>query len=382
MLYKRIVIKVGTSTLVGGTGRIDLGFLDFLAGQIHGLRKVGADVLVVTSGAIHAGAEIMGLSHRPATIPEKQAAAAVGQGRLMQMYLQAFAGHGITVGQVLLTREDFRDRKRYINARNTMLELFRHGIVPILNENDTVAVDEIRVGDNDTLAALVASNLEADLLILLSDIDGLYDGHPGSASASIIPVVKKIDDRIRSIAGGAGSDCGTGGMRTKIDAAAIAMDCGVTMIIANGRRENVIADIVAGKQVGTVFESQKTRRLCGRKRWIAFGAAPRGGIKVNEGAKTMICEHGKSLLAAGITDVIGSFSSGDMVKLMDADGNQFARGFVNYSAGEIEKLKGEKSSEIQRILGYKDFDEIIHRDNMALQRAVSGNRDSRNNEVV
>lgn len=250
---KRIVIKVGTSTLTSECGTIDRSYLTSLAGQIAGIKSGGVDVLLVTSGAIRAGMEKLGLSERPKTIPEKQAAAAVGQCLLMQVYSEVFGKHGIAVGQVLLTREDFDNRKRYLNARNTMLTLFHHGVVPIINENDTVAVEEIRVGDNDNLAALVASSLEADLLILLSDVPGLYDADPGkSASANIISTVTKIDAKIRAAAGGAKSN-GTGGMRTKIEAAEIAMNSGVTMVVADGRRENVILDIIAGKGIGTTF---------------------------------------------------------------------------------------------------------------------------------
>jgi len=369
--YKRIVIKVGTSTLTNEQGMIDRAYLESLVSQIADVKSGGTDELLVTSGAIRAGIERMGLAERPKTIPEKQAAAAVGQGLLMQVYSEIFERHDITTGQVLLTREDFGDRRRYLNARNTMLTLFRHGVVPVVNENDTVAVDEIRVGDNDNLAALVASSLEADLLIILSDVAGLYDADPAkSPHARVIPVVAQIDDRIRSIAGDA-RDSGTGGMRTKIEAAEIAMSCGVTMVVADGRRPNVIPDIAAGKQVGTMF-LPKTEPLCGRKRWIAFGAPARGGIVVNDGAKKMICERGKSLLAVGVTDVKGDFASGDIVNVLDRQGNQFARGFVNYSASEVERIEGKRSSEIEGILGYKDFDEVIHRDNMVLGDSVAG----------
>ena len=364
---KRIVIKVGTSTLTDKRGMLDRSYLTSLASQIAGLKSKGADVLLVTSGAIRAGMEKLGMSERPKTMPEKQAAAAVGQGLLMQVYSEVFGLHGISVGQVLLTREDFGDRRRYLNARNTMLTLFRHGIVPIVNENDTVAVDEIRVGDNDNLAALVASSLEADLLILLSDVSGLYDADPGkSSSAKVISVVTELDDKIRTAAGDAGSSDGTGGMRTKLDAAEIAMNSGIIMFVADGRQSNVITEIAAGKQIGTAF-IPKEECLRSRKRWIAFGAPVKGGITVNDGAKKMICERGKSLLAAGITGVEGKFSSGDMVKVLDKDGNSFACGFVNYNAGELERIKGKQSSEIEKVLGYKDFDEVIHRDNMVLR---------------
>ena len=365
--YKRIVIKVGTSTLTDERGMIDLSYLASLAGQIADVKARGSDVLLVTSGAIRAGMERMGLNERPKTIPEKQAAAAVGQGLLMHVYSEVFGLHGIATGQVLLTREDFGDRRRYLNARNTLLTLFRHGVVPIVNENDTIAVDEIRVGDNDNLAALVASSLGADLLILLSDVPGLYDADPAAhPSAKVIPMVKKIDAKIRAAAGETQSSDGTGGMRTKIEAAEIAMNSGVAMIVADGRSPNVIADIAAGKQAGTMF-LPKEESLRSRKRWIAFGSPVKGGIAVNDGAKKMICERGKSLLAAGITGVVGKFSSGDMIQVLDKEGNPFACGFVNYSAGEIEKLVGKQSSEIESILGYKDFDEIVHRDNMVLK---------------
>jgi glutamate 5-kinase len=367
-LYDKIVIKVGTNTLTDDLGAIDVGYMSELAEQIAQLRVHGAHVLLVTSGAIRAGIDKMGLTERPKTIPEKQAAAAVGQSVLMQLYSEAFRRFGITTGQVLLTREDFKDRTRYLNARNTLLTLCRHGIVPIINENDTIAIEEIRVGDNDNLAALVASNLEADLLILLSDVPGLYDGNPGESSdARLIPVVTAIDEHIRRIAGGAGSSSGTGGMRTKIQAAEIAMNSGVTMAIADGRRRNVITDIAAGEQLGTFF-LPRTKRLRGRKRWIAFGARPSGSISVNDGARKMIRECGKSILPAGIIGIAGDFSAGDMVRVTDKDGNPFARGFVNYSADEIEKIRGKHSSEIEEILGHKDFDEVIHRDNLVVRK--------------
>ncbi len=365
--FKRIVIKVGTSTLTDESGLIDRVYIESLAGQIAGAKARGSDVLLVTSGAIRAGMESLGLTARPRTIPEKQAAAAVGQGLLMQTYADTFRRHGLTTGQILLTREDFRERGRYLNARNTVLALFRHGVVPVVNENDTVAVDEIKVGDNDTLAALVASNIEADLLVLLSDVQGLFTAHPGEdQSAELISLVPKIDDGVRAMAGGTQGLNGTGGMRTKIEAAEIATRCGVTMVIADGRRPDVIADILAGAEVGTTFlPSQKC--LSGRQRWMVFGAAPKGSVSVNDGARKMIVEKGKSLLAAGIIDVTGKFGAGDLVRLTDKDGNHIARGFVNYSADELKRISGRQSSEIEEILGYKGYDEAIHRDNMVLQ---------------
>lgn len=364
--YKRIVIKVGTSTLTDFRGMIDRGYLASLADEMWNIKSTNRDQLIVTSGAIRAGMERMGLTERPRTIPEKQAAAAVGQGILMQVYADVFQKRGMTTAQVLLTREDFGDRRRYLNARNTMLTLFRHGIVPIVNENDTVAVDEIRFGDNDTLSALVAAIVEADLLIILSDVPGLYDSDPNvRPDAKIIPIVDEINNDIRSIAGGTRGLNGTGGMKTKIEAAEIAMSCGVTMVVADGRQPGIISDIIHGKRVGTTF-IPKAEPLCGRKRWIAYGIAAKGSITVNEGAKRMIYERGKSLLPVGVIGVSGDFSSGDVVEVLDSHGNQFARGFVNYSADEVRQILGRRSSEIESILGYKDFDEVIHRDNMVL----------------
>jgi len=365
---KRIVIKVGSSTLTDSSGCLDRTYLASLTNQIADLRSKGCEVVLVTSGSIRAGMERLGLKVRPRTIPEQQAAAAIGQGLLMQMYADFFASRGITVGQVLLTREDFGHRKRYLNARNTMLTLLRHKAVPIVNENDTVAVDEIRVGDNDNLAALVASSLQAGWLIILSDVPGLCDADPEKCeSAAVIPVVGKITASIRELAGGTRGLSGTGGMRTKIEAAEVAVNSGVTMVIADGRRVGVLPDIIAGKEIGTKF-LPVAERLGSRKRWIAFGAAPRGNVIVNDGAKEKIRDGGKSLLAAGITGVSGSFSSGDLVRVLDERGNQFARGLVNYSASEIEQIKGQQSSQIEHILGYKDFDEVIHRDNLVLGR--------------
>lgn len=363
---KRLVIKVGTSTLTDGGGCLDRAYIASLTSQIADLRSKGCEVVLVTSGSIRAGMERMDLGHRPRTIPEKQAAAAIGQGLLMQVYAEFFARHGITVAQVLLTKADFGHRGRYLNVRNCMLTLLERGVVPIVNENDTVAVDEIRVGDNDNLAALVASSLQARWLVILSDIPGLCDADPGKCdTAQVIPVVERITPSIYELAGGTRGMSGTGGMRTKIEAAEVAVSSGVTMVIADGRRPNVLADVMAGKQIGTKFLPVE-EGLRSRKRWIAFGAAPRGSVTVNEGARDKICEGGKSLLAAGITGVSGSFSGGDLVKVLDQQGNQFARGLVNYSAGEIERIKGKRSSDIEGILGYKDFDEVIHRDNLVL----------------
>jgi glutamate 5-kinase len=365
-MHKRIVVKVGTSTLTDERGAIDRSYIRALASQIGKLKADGAEVLLVTSGAIQSGIDAMGMTERPKTIPGKQAAAAVGQCALMQIYGEVFGEIGVTVGQILLTGEDFVDRKRYLNVRNTMIALLLHGVVPIVNENDTVAVDEIKVGDNDNLAALVAANLRADLLILLSDVAGLFDAPPDTPGAKIIPMIAEITDSILETAGGAGSDGGTGGMKTKLQAAEVAMNSGISMVIADGRREHILLDIAAGDPIGTTFIPKKAC-LSERKRWIAFGKTTKGSITVNEGAKKKIILEGKSLLAAGIIKVTGSFSGGDLVRVLDKDGNSFARGFVNYTAKDIDHIKGKRSSEIEGVLGRKDFDEVIHRDNMALK---------------
>lgn len=358
----RVVIKVGTSTLTDSSGRIDHGYIRSLTEQIAGQVSAGIHCVLVTSGAIRAGSERLMLQTRPKTIPEKQAAAAVGQGLLLHTYTELFAESGVTAAQVLLTRDDFKDRTRYLNARNTLNKLLDLGCVPIINENDTVAVEEIKFGDNDTLAAMVSAALGADLLVLLSDVAGLYDRDPKLPGAKLISEVAEITPEVRAMAGGTSGDAGTGGMRTKVQAGEIAVNSGADMVIANGREPSVIEKAVAGEPVGTRFLARKG--LTHKKRWIAFASPVRGTIIINEGASKMVLEGGKSLLPAGITDVTGHFSAGDLVNVADEFGHNVARGFVNYSADEIRRIMGLKTSEIETTLGYKDFDEVIHRDNL------------------
>lgn len=362
---KRVVIKVGTSTLTDSSGRIDQDYIRDLVSQISALVRQGTECVLVSSGAIRAGRERLNMEGRPRTIPEKQAAAAVGQGLLMHTYAQAFTEAGIAAAQILLTRDDLKHRVRYLNARNTMNTLLAYGCVPIINENDTVAIEEIRFGDNDTLAALVASGLHADLLILLSDVQGLCDRAPRLPGCQLIPEVESITPEIRAMAGEANGDAGTGGMRTKIEAADIAVKSGVEMVIANGRQPGIIEAIVNGESVGTRFMTGHSR-LSSRKRWIAFSTPVRGSVMVNEGATRMIVAGGKSLLPAGIVGVHGAFKAGDLIAVTDEDGKRLARGFANYSANDIGQIKGKQTSEIEDILGTKDFDEVIHRDNLVL----------------
>lgn len=361
---KRLVVKVGTSSITHSTGRLNLFQLEMLARQLTDLNNQGLEVVLVSSGAIGAGVGKLGLSRRPRTIPEKQAVAAIGQGHLLHMYEKFFAEYGMTVGQVLLTREDFADRRRFLNARNTLLALLKMGVIPVINENDTVAVDEIKLGDNDNLAALVAGLLDADLLILLSDIDGLYTGDPRTdRDARIIYQVTEITPEIEDLAGGVGSNLGTGGMVTKIQAARIAMHSGMVTIIARAAEKDVLRKILAGEMVGTAF--WPSARLRNKQRWIAYGSAIRGKIFIDRGAARALLENGKSLLPSGVTGVEGSFGIGNTVSVIYGD-REIARGIVNYSNGELETIKGLRSGEIAGVLGYKDYDEVIHRDNMVL----------------
>ena len=361
----RIVIKVGSGTVTQNGGAPDTAYLAALAAQIAAQQALGQSVVLVSSGAIPAGMNRLKLRGRPRSIPQKQAAAAIGQGLLMHAYAEAFAVHAIPVAQILLTREDLRDRTRYLNARNTFDALLGHHVVPIVNENDTVAVEEIKFGDNDTLAALVASLIEADTLLLLSDIAGLYDRDPTQfPEAKLIPIVETIDRAIEQSAGGAQTQVGTGGMTTKIQAAKICANTGVRMFIADGRRPQVVADTLAGL-CGTQFLPKPTR-LRSRQRWIAYGVLPKGTVTVNEGARQRLTEEGKSLLPAGVTHVSGHFEAGDLVRLTDGHGHAFAQGFVNYGYAELGKIMGRRTDDILLLLGATAGDEVIHRDNLVL----------------
>lgn len=363
---QRIVVKVGTSTLTHKTGKLNLFQLENIVRQLADLCNQGKQVILVTSGAVGAGVGRLGLAAKPKTLPEKQAAAAVGQGLLLHMYEKIFGEYGQVVGQVLLTREDLAHRKRYLNARHTFLTLLKFGAIPIVNENDTVAVEEIKLGDNDTLSALVASLVDADLLILLSDIDGLYDGNPQeNPQAKLIPIIEEITPAIEALAGGAGSAFGTGGMSTKIQAAKIAMNSGIPMVIAHGGKAGILREIISGNFQGTLFLPKE--RLQSKKRWIAFGSSIQGKLTVDAGAKKALLEDGKSLLPIGITAVAGDFEVGNVVSVVGPEGREFARGIVNYSSEEIEKIKGKNTNQISVILGHKDYDEVIHRDNLAIK---------------
>lgn len=365
--FKRVVIKVGTSSVAHATGKPNLFKIESLVRQLADLYNMGKEVILVTSGAIGTGAGKLGLPRRPRTIPEKQAAAAVGQGVLMHIYEKLFAEYGVTVGQVLLTREDFSERRRFLNARNSLHAMLQFGVIPVINENDTVAVDEIKLGDNDNLSALVATLIDAELLILLSDIDGLFTADPRKEkNAQLILDVTEMTPEIEALSGGAGSKFGTGGMATKIQAARIAMHSGIVTVIANMEEKDVIRRVINGETLGTVFWPC-ANKMQNKKRWIAFSSSICGKIFVDDGAARALVKLGKSLLPSGITGVEGSFDIGNTVTIVGADGKEIARGIVSYSSDEIRQIQGVQTRDIARILGHKDYDEVVHRNNLVLE---------------
>jgi len=363
---KRVVIKVGSSVLTGGTDDLDGGVFSTITGCMARLRQTGHDVVLVSSGAIAAGRKSLHCIERPASIPEKQASAAIGQVRLMAKYEACFRKHDQQIAQVLLTNDDLSNRRKFLNARNTLFTLLQCGIIPIINENDSVTVDEIKFGDNDILSALVTNLVDADLLLILTDQDGLYEQDPQrQKDARLIRLVEKVGGAIVDSAKGGTSRLGTGGMRSKVDAAKKASLFGIPTIIVNGRTRKIISRVFAGEEVGTFFLPRKTR-LSSRKYWIAFNVKPKGTLTVDEGAKRAIVEKGKSLLSTGIIAVSGSFQFGDAVSCRDKSGVEFARGLVKYRSEEVSKLKGLHTRDIEKALGYKDYDEIIHRDDLVV----------------
>lgn len=362
----RAVVKIGSSVLTDENGDLqDPVFYD-IAREISELKSRKIETVLVSSGAIASGMKKLGMKEKVRDVSMKQAIAACGQSALMWNYERAFSEYGERVAQILLTHDGLSDRRRFLNARKTLLTLLRIGIIPIVNENDTVAVEEIMFGDNDNLAALVTSLVEADLLVLLTNIDGLYTKDPRNhREAELIPVINEIDKNIQKMAGHTLGKTTTGGMKTKLEAARAAAAFGVPTIIANGKRPSTLANIFAGEKIGTLFLPSQ-ERIRGKKHWIAFALKPSGDLLIDNGAKRAITSLGKSLLPSGIIAVRGDFELGESVRCIDENGLEVARGLASYGSDEIRKIVGAKSTSIESILGYKYGDEIIHRDDLAV----------------
>jgi glutamate 5-kinase len=373
---RRIVIKLGTAVLMREEGGVALSRFYSFVEDIARLKSEGREVLLVSSGAVGLGVEQLKLARRPQSLPLKQACAAIGQGRLMSLYSDAFERLGITTAQVLLTEEDFSNRRRYLNLRSTLTKLLEINALPVINENDTVSTAElepvdqsayvrINFGDNDKLSALVASKIEADLLVMLTDVEGLYTADPDSSKdARFIPVVEQMTTEIEDAASsGRASRVGRGGMKTKLDAARIATQSGCAAVIAGGKLAGVIHRIFAGEELGTIFLPQSS--LPEKRRWIAFASSVKAALVVNEGARRALVERKASLLAAGILEVRGGFERGDVVSILDEEGREFARGIVNYSSAEARKISGLRSDKIDELIENRNYDALITRDNIS-----------------
>jgi glutamate 5-kinase len=362
-----IVVKVGTRILTRADGRLNEQRIAALAEEIHQALDLGRKVVLVSSGAVGAGMGALGLAERPRDLAHLQAVAAVGQCQLVQIYDRSLRSFGRHAAQVLLIADDLDDRTRYLNVRNTLLRLLDYGAVPIINENDTVSVDELQTtfGDNDRLAAMVTNLLRAPLLVLLSDVDGLYDGDPGSPGAKVIPTVSKLDESVFALVRDKRTGLSKGGMASKLAAARMATLAGENVIIANGREPGALARILAGEVEGTLVVAQG-QALTSWKRWIGFTAQPRGYLVLDDGARLAIEKKGRSLLAIGIVDCVGEFKKGDVVAMRDASGAEFARGLTNYAANDVLRIKGMKTGAIAAALGHCPYQEVIHRDNMVV----------------
>jgi len=363
---KTLVVKIGTNVLSKEDDTLDEERLDALAAQVHKVRQSGRRVVLVSSGAIGAGIGLLSLQKRPDDLPHLQAAAAVGQAHLIHRYDDCLHRYGYRAAQLLLTANDFRRRARYLNVRNTLRTLFEYNAVPIVNENDTVSVDEIRFGDNDRLAALVTNLLESPLLVILSVIDGLFDGDPADPSSRLIPLVENWDDSLLDLATGRKSLRGTGGMQSKLEAARSATAVGESVIIANGRLPSVIERILAGEEIGTLFLA-RGESIPAWKRWIGYSLPPRGRYVLDDGARQAIEKRGRSLLAIGIVAVEGDFSKGEVVSLVDRHGKEFARGLTNFGAHDARLVAGKKTDQIAGLLGSLPYDEVIHCDNLVVR---------------
>ena len=366
--YKRVVVKAGTAILTGGTDYLDREAMSGLVRQIAGLHSTGGEVILLTSGAMATGGHILGISHRMRDIPFRQVLSAVGQSRLMQIYEELFEPHGIHVAQALLTRSALSERLGYLNVRNTLLALLQMRVVPIINENDVVAVEEIgeKFGDNDRLSALVANIVDADLLAILTDTEGLYTADPHvDAAATLVRRVDSIDESVEALAGRWHADYSQGGMPTKLEAARLATSSGIPTVICSGRESDVVLRLARGEEIGTLFTASASR-MESRKRWMLSGLSARGEMRVDDGAVRALTENNSSLLPAGVSEVRGEFQRGDTVYIADARGKRLACGIASYGSGDVSRIKGLHSDEVHDVLGYYYGAEVVHRNNLVL----------------
>jgi len=361
---KKIIVKLGSMVLAAPGGGVDQNLIDRLAQEMADLSRQGRVFVIVSSGAILMGMQEMGRRQRPRTVQEKQALAAIGQNRLMRAYMESFSRHGIKVGQVLLTREGLDNRPRFVMARNTLETLLHMGVIPVINENDTVAVDEIRFGDNDFLASMVVNLADADLLILLTNTRGLFSRDPRLGEGKLVEVVEDVDEAVLGMAGGAGA-AGTGGMSSKVLAAKRVAHMGVPTVIADGRTPGAIKSILQGEPVGTLF-LPSPEKLASRKHWIAYSANPKGTLVIDDGAVKALTVGKKSLLPSGILEVKGRFENGALVRCVNREGREIARGVTEFSSGQIRMVRGRHSKDIELILGSCPGEEIIHRDDLVI----------------
>jgi glutamate 5-kinase len=362
---KRLVIKIGSNILASADKGLNTKRLHTIAKDVSEIMDKGIEVIIVSSGAIAAGLKKLGLKEIPKDMKRKQAASAIGQSSLMWAYEHSFAKSKKKVAQVLLTRDDVTNRIRYLNAKNSLFALLNYGVIPIVNENDTIAVDEIKFGDNDILAALVASLAEADMLIILSDVEGLYTKEPKQKAARIIDIVDEITPEIEKLAEGRGSGISTGGMYSKLLAAKQANSNGIPVVILSGKKRGLLPRLINAEKIGTYFKPKK-QKLSSKKGWIAYGLKSKGMVFLDDGAVRALTTKGKSLLPSGILKVGGTFNAGDPISCLCSTGNKIAKGLTNYSSKELELIKGKKTSEIENVLGYKFADEVIHRDNLVI----------------
>lgn len=364
-----VIVKVGTRVLTGADGLLDTAWINTLAEELVSIINTGRKIVLVSSGAVGAGMGKLGLRQRPTDLAHLQAVAAVGQASLVEAYDQALSQHGSHAAQILLTADDMEDRARYLNVRNTLLTLMEYGGVPIVNENDSVAVDELlsTFGDNDRLAALVTNLLRAPLLVLLSDVSGLYDGDPSDSASNIISTIKEIDEKVIGLVRTGDPGLGKGGMMSKLEAARIATTAGENVIIANGRTPGTLARILAGEEVGTLLLAQGGA-VSSRKRWIGFSVQPRGRLLLDDGARKAVQHDGRSLLPIGLVSTDGVYEKGDVVSICDVAGDEFARGLINYGIAEIERIKGLQSDQIAAALSHCPYEEVVHRDNLTITR--------------